>query len=167
MWSKQERKLRRAYGFDEVSVVPGQVTINPDQANIEFPWEGFKLSAPILAAAMDAVVSPAFAVKFDKIGGLAVMNLEGVQTKYDDPDSVIAEIVEAPEDKVTTLLQKVYSAPAREDLIGTRVEEIKSKGATCAVSVTPAFTEGLAPSAVFAASAPRPRRKGHGARGGL
>ena len=144
------KELRRTYGFDEVSIVPGQVTINPDQTNIEFSLDGITLSAPVMTAAMDAIVSPEFAVRFDQLGGLPVMNLEGVQTRYDDPGSVIAEIVEAPEDEATVLLQKVYSAPVREDLIGTRIEEIKSKGAKCAVSVTPALTKHLAPSAVEA-----------------
>ena len=144
------KQLGRAYGFDEVSIVPGQVTINPDQTNVEFSMDGITLSAPVIAAAMDAIFSPAFAVKFDQLGGLAVMNLEGVQTKYDDPDSVIAEIVGAPEEEATALLQKVYSAPVREDLIGTRVEKIKSLGAKCAISVTPAVTKRLAPSAVEA-----------------
>jgi IMP dehydrogenase len=99
---------------------------------------------------MDAVVSPAFASKFDKLGGLGVMNLEGVQTKYDDPDSILSEIAEAPEEDMTTLLQKVYSAPVKEDLIGKRVEETKAFGAKCAVSMTPAVTKSFAPVAVEA-----------------
>ena len=150
MPAPRTKQLGRAYGFDEVSIVPGQVTINPDQTNVEFSLDGISLSAPVITAAMDAIFSPTFAVEFDQLGGLAVMNLEGIQTKYDDPDSVIAEIVEAPEEQVTALLQKVYSAPVREDLVGVRVEEIKSLGAKCAVSVTPAVTKRLAPSAVEA-----------------
>jgi IMP dehydrogenase len=146
----QTRELRRTYGFDEDSIVPGQVTINPDQVSTEFSLGDITLSAPILAAAMDAVVSPDFAVTFDQLGGLAVMNLEGVQSRYDDPDSVIKEIVEAPEVEMTALLQKVYSARIKEELIGVRVDEIKSRGARCAVSVTPALTKQLSPSAVEA-----------------
>ncbi len=146
----QFKELRRAVGFDEVSIAPGQVTINPDQTNTEFSVDGITISAPVLAAAMDAIVSPQFAIGFDKLGGLAVMNLEGVQTKYDDPDEVIAEIVDAPRDEVPQLFQRVYAAPVKEELIGARIEEIKSNGAKCAVSVTPANTKRFAPLAVEA-----------------
>jgi IMP dehydrogenase len=146
----QFKELERAYGFDDVSIVPGQVTLNPDLSNIGFSIDGITLTAPVFGAAMDAVYSPAFASELDRLGGLAVMNLEGVHTRYDDPDSVMAEIVDGPEEKVTGLLQRVYSSPIREDLVGARVEEIKSSGAKCAVSVTPASTKRLAPLAVEA-----------------
>ena len=144
------KELRRAYGFDEIAIAPGDVTINPDQSKPEFSIDGTTLSAPILASAMDAVVSPTFAVELDKLGGLGVMNLEGVQTKYDDPEEVLGRIVEAPQEEVTSLLQHLYAAPVREDLVGARIEEIKSSGAKCAVSVTPANTKRLAPMAVDA-----------------
>ena len=147
MGAPQIREIRRAYGFDDVSLVPGEVTINPDQTSTEFSIDGTTISIPILAAAMDAIVSPAFAVEFHGLGGLAVMNLEGVQTKYDDPEEVLARLVEAPEEDATTILQEVYAAPVRDDLIGARVQEIKSSGARCAVSVTPANTKRLAPIA--------------------
>ena len=150
MATAQRGEIRRAYGFDEVAIVPGDVTINPDQTSKEFSLDGVTISAPVLASAMDAVVSPSFAVLMDSLGGLAVMNLEGVQTKYDDPDDVLARIASASDDEVTKLLQEVYAAPVREDLIGARIEEIKSNGAKCAVSVTPASTKRLAPIAVDA-----------------
>ena len=146
----QLTEIRRAYGFDEVAIVPGEVTINPDQVNTEFTIDGLTMSAPILASAMDAIVSPDFAVKMDEMGGLAVMNLEGVQTKYDEPDEVLARIVEAPEAEVTARLQELYAAPVREDLVGARIRKIKSSGAKCAVSITPASTKRLAPVAVDA-----------------
>ncbi len=146
----QFKELRRAYGFDEVAIVPGAVTINPDQTSTDFSVDGITLSTPILASAMDAIVSPEFAVKLHEVGGLAVMNLEGVQAKYDKPQDVIDEIVQAPAEQVTALLQKVYAAPIRDDLIGKRVEEIKQSGAKCAVSVTPANTKRLAPVAAEA-----------------
>ena len=146
----QFKELRRAYGFDEVAIAPGEVTINPEQASTEFSVDGITLSAPVLASAMDAIVSPAFAVEFDKLGGLAVMNLEGVQTKYDEPDEPLARIAHASREEATAVLQEVYAAPVRDDLIGARVEEIKSSGAKCAVSVTPANTKRLGPPAVDA-----------------
>ena len=99
---------------------------------------------------MDAIVSPAFAIKFYEMGGLAVMNLEGVQTRYDDPGEILNEIADAKKEDATEILQKAYTAPIRESLVGDRGQEIKSKGALCAVSITPANTKWLAPIAVEA-----------------
>ncbi len=144
------KEVRRAYGFDEVAIAPGSFTINPDQTSTDFSIDGMTMSMPILAAAMDAIVSPSFAAKFDDLGGLAVMNLEGVHTRYEDSDAMLEEIVEAPKEEATNVLQRVYTAPIQEHLIGERVEEIKSSGAKCAVSVTPASTKRLAPVAVEA-----------------
>ena len=147
MVTPQFKEVRRAYGFEEIAIVPGEFTVNPDQTSTEFSVNGTTLAAPILASAMDAVVSPAFASKMDALGGLAVMNLEGIQTKYDNPDEQIAKIVNAPKESVTEVLQTIYQVPIREDLVGRRVEEIKSSGAKCAVSVTPAATKRLVPIA--------------------
>ena len=144
------KELRRAYGFDEIAIVPGDVTINPDQANTEFSINGTTLSAPIIASAMDAIVSPSFAVELGKQGGLGVMNLEGVQTRYDDPDEVLSRIADAPREEATAVLQSIYAAPIKEKLVGARIDEIKSNGAKCAVSVTPANTKRLGPMAVAA-----------------
>ena len=146
----QFKEIRRTYGFDEVAIAPGSVTINPEMTSTEFSVDGITLPVPVLAAGMDAVVSPDFAVRMDELGGLAVMNLEGVQARYDDPGEVLARIAETPQEEVTGLLQRLYSAPIREDLIGARVEEIKKNGAKCAVSVTPASTKRLAPMAAEA-----------------
>ena len=143
-------ELRRAYGFDEVAIAPGDVTINPDLTSIDFSIDGIELSTPILASAVDAIASPSFATEMDRLGGMAVMNLEGIQTRYDDPQAALDEIVETPRDEVIATLQRVYSAPIRTDLIGKRIDETKSSGAKCAVSVTPASTKQLAPAAVEA-----------------
>ena len=137
MGDRQVKEIRRAYGFDEVAIVPGEVTINPDLVSTDFSIDGITLSTPVLASAMDAIVSPSFAVEMDKVGGLGVMNLEGVQTKYDEPDEVLSQIVDAPRDEVMGVLQKVYAAPVREDLIGTRIEEIKREGVKCLFSSLP------------------------------
>ena len=143
-------ELRRAYGFDEIAIAPGDVTINPDLTSIDFSIDGIELSAPVLASAVDAIASPSFAAEMDRLGGMAVMNLEGIQTRYDDPQAALDEIVEAPWDEVIATLQRVYSTPIRTDLIGKRIDETKSSGARCAVSVTPASTKRLAPAAVEA-----------------
>jgi IMP dehydrogenase len=141
------KEMERAYGFDEVALVPGDVTINPDQTNIDFTVKNYTLSIPILASAMDAIVDPAFAIKLNKLGGLAVLNLEGIQTRYENPDEVLNQIAQTPEKEVTSLLQKVYSAPIQEKLISKRIDAIKQAGVICAVSITPANTKRLSPIA--------------------
>lgn len=141
------KEIERAYGFDEVSLVPGDVTINPDQTDIDFTLRDYSFSVPILASAMDAIVDTSFAVKFSRLGGLAVLNLEGVQTRYENPDDVLQQIAQTPESEVTSLLQKIYSEPIKEDLVSQRIQEVKRAGAICAVSVTPATTKRLAPIA--------------------
>ena len=145
MTTPQSRQLRRAYGFDEVAIVPGDVTINPEQTDIDFKVEGLTFTIPVLASAMDAVTDVNFAILMGKLGGLAVLNLEGVQTRYDNPQEVLAEIAQAPDAEVTPLLQKVYSQPIKENLVGQRIQAIKKSGAACAVSVTPANTKQFAP----------------------
>ena len=145
METPQFKELRRTYGFDEVALVPGDVTVNPEQVNIDLKVGGITLDIPILASAMDAVVDPKLAAALGKLGGLAVLNLEGVQTRYQDADSVLAEIATKSDAEVTPFLQKVYSEPIKENLIGERIQEIKRSGAVCAASVTPANTKGFAP----------------------
>ena len=150
MAAPQFRQLRRSYGFDEVAIVPGNVTINPDQTSIDFKIESFTFAIPILASAMDAVTDVNLAILMSQLGGLAVLNLEGIQTRYDNPREVLSEIAQAPDTEVTPLLQKVYSQPIKENLIGERIQSIKKSGAVCAVSVTPANTKRFAPIAAEA-----------------
>ena len=145
MTMPQFKQLRRSYGFDEVAIVPGDITINPEQTNIDFKIENFTFSIPILAAAMDAVTDVNFAILLGRLGGLAVLNLDGVQTRYDNPQDILAEITQESDAKVTALLQKIYSQPIKENLIGERIQAIKKAGAVCAVSVTPANTKRFAP----------------------
>lgn len=139
------KRARRAYGFDEVALVPGGITINPDEIELSFVLDGVTMSLPILAAAMDGVVDPRFAVAMGALGGLAVLNLDGVQTRYEDPTEVLNSIAEAPGDEINRLLQKIYTAPVQDGLIGQRVEEIKRGGVPCAVSTTPASAQRRAP----------------------
>ena len=145
-----KRRMRYGYGFDEVALAPGDVTINPEQTDITFTIGDFDFSIPILASAMDAVVDAPFAIAMSKLGGLAVLNLEGLQTRYQDPDGILAEIAGAPDGEITALLQKVYSEPIKETLVAERIRAIKNGGAICAASVTPASTKWLAPIAVAA-----------------
>ena len=146
----QHRTLRQTYGFDDVALVPGDITINPDQTDINLAIDKLNFSIPILASAMDGVVDVQFAIALSKLGGLAVLNLEGVQTRYPDPDGVLEKIANAPQHEVTALLQKIYSEPIKENLVADRIKAIKKAGATCAVSLTPANTKRLSPLAVEA-----------------
>ncbi len=140
----RSKELRRAYGFDEVAIVPGNITINPEQTDINFKIGDLTFSIPVIAAAMDAVCDTSFATLMDKLGGLAVLNLEGVQTRYDNPEEILAQIARAPQAEVTSLLQKIYSEPIKENLIGERIGAIKKAGARCAVSLTPANAKRFA-----------------------
>jgi len=144
------KELRPAYGFDDVAIVPGEVTVNPEMSDASFALDRFRFAMPVLAADLDAVVDPRFAVAFHRMGGLALLNLEGLQTRYSDPDAALAEILSASDEDATAVIQKVYSQPIREELVGERVGEIKAGGAVCAVSATPANTKRVAPLAVEA-----------------
>ena len=145
MATSKFKQLRRSYGFDEVAIVPGDATINPEQTNIDFKIGSFTFPIPIIASAMDAVTDVNFAVLMSKLGGLAVLNLDGIQTRYDNPAEILAEIAQAPSGEVTALLQKIYSQPIKENLIGERIQAIKKSGAVCAVSLVPATTKRFAP----------------------
>ena len=137
------RELRQAYGFDEVAIVPGDVTINPEQTDVSFKIGSIEFPIPIIASAMDGVTDPSFAIAMSKKGGLAVMNLDGVQCRYERPDDVLAEIAHAPAEEVTALMQKIYAQPIREELVAERIQTIKKAGAIAAVSVVPANTKRL------------------------
>ncbi len=138
------KQLRRSYGFDEVAIVPGDTTINPEQTNIELKIGDITLDLPIIAAAMDAVSDVNYCVKMGKLGGLAVMNLEGIQSRYDNPHEILDEIARAPQAEVTALMQKAYSQPIKENLIGDRIRAIKKAGVLCAVAVAPINTKRIA-----------------------
>ncbi|MGK2966380.1 MAG: GuaB3 family IMP dehydrogenase-related protein [Tepidiformaceae bacterium] len=144
MTAPQFKQLRRAYGFDEVAIVPGDVTINPELTEVGLDIGNHHFDIPFMASAMDAVVDPSFAIEMHKAGGLAVLNLEGVWTRYDDPSSILQEVAAASRDEATAILQSAYQAPMRDDLIARRVKEIKDGGATAAVSVTPINTKRMA-----------------------
>ena len=114
MWIGRNRKARVTYGFDEIALVPGEVTINPNEVDTTFEiprpgdQEPLKLKIPIIASAMDGVTNVRFCIEMAKLGGLGVVNLEGVQTRYDDPEDVLAQIAKADKNTVTELIQKLY-----------------------------------------------------------
>jgi IMP dehydrogenase len=149
MWIGRNRKARVTYGFDEIALVPGEVTINPAEVDTSFliprkDGTTIKLKIPIIASAMDGVTDVKFCIEMGKLGGLGVINLEGVQTRYENPAEVLDQVVKADKDEVTTLIQKLYLEPIKEDLIGRRVEELKKAGVLAAVSSIPQKAERFA-----------------------
>nr|WP_242524147.1 GuaB3 family IMP dehydrogenase-related protein [Methylacidiphilum caldifontis] len=146
MWIGRNRKARVCYGFDEISLVPGEITINPEEVDTSFEithpsGKTLKLKIPILASAMDGVTDPKFCIEMNRLGGIGVINLEGIQTRYEKPQEVIEEIIKCDQSKVTELLQKIYSAPVQEKLIALRIEELKKANALAAVSSIPQKAE--------------------------
>src|SRR5918912_1367 len=131
-------RLRPAYGFDDVALVPGALTIDPEDVDVSWQIGSHRFDLPVLASAMDGVVDPEFAIALGRLGGLAVLNLDGLQTRYDDPSEPLAAITAAPAEQATALLQDLYRAPVRNDLIKRRIEQIKAGGVLAAVSTTPA-----------------------------
>ena len=134
--SKVDR-LRPTYGFEDVSLAPGIETIEPSDVELGQSFCGIELAIPILAAAMDAVVDPGFAGALARLGGLAVLNLEGVQARYEDPTSILDRIAAAPDDEVQAVLSEAYAAPIQDALVARRIEEIHAAGSKAAVSATP------------------------------
>ena len=130
--------LRPTYGFEDVSLAPGTDTIEPADVDLTQTFCGIDLAIPILASAMDAVVDVRMAGALAGLGGLAILNLEGVQTRYDEPDEVVARIAAAADDEVQALLAEAYRQPIREDLIARRLDELHATGSRAAVAATPA-----------------------------
>ena len=149
MWIGRNRKARVTYGFDEIALVPGEVTINPAEVDTSFliprkDGSSITLRIPILASAMDGVTDVKFCTEMSRLGGVGVINLEGVQTRYEHPEEVLEEVVKADKDSVTTLIQKLYLEPIKEELVSRRVEQLKKNGAIAAVSSIPQKAERFA-----------------------
>ena len=137
--------LRPTYGFEDVSLAPGTSTVEPADVDLAQAFCGIELAVPILASAMDAVVDAGFAGEMSRLGGLAILNLEGVQTRYEDPGVILGRIAEAADGEVQDLLAQAYLEPVREDLIARRIEEIHAAGSKAAVAATPAAARRYGP----------------------
>ncbi|MEX2010997.1 MAG: GuaB3 family IMP dehydrogenase-related protein [Chloroflexota bacterium] len=137
--------MRPTYGFEDVSLAPGVNTVEPADVDLGQSFCGISLAIPVLAAAMDAVVDPPFAGALARLGGLAVLNLEGVQTRYDDPSPILARISGARDEEVHDILAEAYAPPIREELVARRIEEIHAAGSKAAVAATPAAARRLGP----------------------
>ena len=135
------KTARRAYGLDEIAIVPSRRTRDPEDVDISWSLGNLQLDLPCLASALDAAVDPETAGIIGSLGGLAVLNLEGIQTRYEDPAPVLEEIASLPQHKATRIMQEIYAEPIKEELIFRRVQEIKDKGVIAAASLTPQRVE--------------------------
>src|SRR5688572_22014980 len=126
------KKGRRAYGFDDIAIVPSRRTRDPDDVDVSWALGPYRFELPLLASAMDGVVSPQTAIELNRLGGLAVLNLEGIWSRYEDAEEQLAEIAAAPPELATRKMQEVYQAPLQPELIARRIEEIKAAGAVAA-----------------------------------
>ena len=144
------KELKPAYGFDDVAITPGDITINPEMADLTTNFDGLKLDVPFIASAMDAVVDPKFAIEMTKAGGLAVMNMDGLHTRYEDTAPIYEEIAAAPREEATAIMQRIYSAPQKPELIAKKIEKVKKGGGIAAVSFVPQSAKRMGPLAVEA-----------------
>jgi len=132
---------RRAYGFDDIAIVPSRRTRDPEDVDISWEIDAFTFGLPLMAAAMDGVVSPATAIEIGRLGGVGVLNLEGLWTRYEDPEPLFEEIASLDTEKATLRMQEIYGEPIKEELIGQRITEIKEAGVVSCASVTPQRTD--------------------------
>jgi IMP dehydrogenase len=132
------KKARRAYGIDEIALVPGPRTLDPSLADTSWTIGNINREIPIIASAMDSVVDVNMAAKLSQIGALGVLNLEGIQTRYEDPNPILDRIVSVGKTEFVTLMQELYAEPIKPELIKKRIAEIKAQGGIAAVSATPA-----------------------------
>ncbi len=134
---------RQAYGFDDIAIVPSRRTRDPEDCDISWEIDAFRFELPLMASAMDGVVSPATAIALGHLGGVGVLNLEGLWTRYDDPEPLLDEISTLDAEKATLRMQEIYAEPIKEELVGRRISEIKAAGVTSCASVTPQRTYQL------------------------
>ena len=136
---------RRAYGFDDIAIVPTRRTRDPEDVSIVWEIDAYRFDLPLMASAMDGVVSPETAIAIGRLGGVGVLNLEGLWTRYEDPEPILDEIAGQPPEKATLRMQELYAEPIKPDLIGERIRQINDAGVVSCASVTPQRTEQLAP----------------------
>lgn len=139
------KTARRAYGFDDIAIVPTRRTRDPEDVSIAWEIDAYRFDLPLMASAMDGVVSPETAIAIGQLGGVGVLNLEGLWTRYEDPEPVLDEIASQPPEKATLRMQELYAEPIKPELIGGRIRQIKDAGVISCASVTPQRTEQLAP----------------------
>ena len=136
---------RRSYGFDDIAIVPSRRTRDPEEVDISWEVDAFRFELPVMASPADSVVSPATAASLGDLGAVGVLHLEGVWTRYEDPEPILDEIASLPDGKATTRMQEIYAEPVQPELVEARIEELRATGHTVAVAVSPQHTVALAP----------------------
>ncbi|MGQ0849238.1 MAG: GuaB3 family IMP dehydrogenase-related protein [Actinomycetota bacterium] len=142
------KTARQAYGLDDIAIVPSRRTRDPDDVDISWQLDGLRFELPMMGSAMDSVISPYTAVTIGRLGGIGVLNLEGLWTRYQDPEPYFEEIAELPPEKATRRMQDIYLEPIKSGLVGERVTEMKSAGIITAASITPQRARELGPAAL-------------------
>ena len=137
------KRARRAYAFDDIAIVPSRRTRDPQDVSVSWTIDAFTFEIPVLAAPMDSVVSPATAITFGKLGGLGVLDLEGVWTRYEDPEPVLKEIQNLDPAGATTRMQEIYAEPIKPELVTARLAEIRAAGVPVAGALSPQRTQEL------------------------
>jgi IMP dehydrogenase len=135
------KRARRAYSFDDVAVVPSRRTRDPEDVSVSWQIDAYHVDLPVLAAPMDSVMSPATAIELGRLGGIGVLDLEGLWTRYQDPEPVLAEIIGLADDDATRRMQEIYAEPIKPELITERLREIRDSGVTVAGSLSPQRTQ--------------------------
>ncbi|HET7523571.1 MAG TPA: IMP dehydrogenase, partial [Acidimicrobiales bacterium] len=141
---------RRAYGFDDIAIVPSRRTRDPEDVDISWEIDAYRFELPLMASAMDGVVSPATAIEIGRLGGVGVLNLEGLWTRYEDPEPLFDEIAKLDNEKATARMQQIYTEPIKPELVTQRIREIKEAGVVSCASLTPQRTEQFAKALVEA-----------------
>src|SRR5215212_6267973 len=137
------KSARRAYDLRDISIVPSRRTRDPEDVDISWQIDAFRFDLPLLASALDGVVSPATAIEIGRLGGVGVLNLEGPWTRYDDPEPLLAEITGLDDAEATRRMQEVYEAPIQPELVARRIAEVREAGVTVAAALSPQRTAQL------------------------
>ena len=137
------KRARRAYSFDDIAIVPSRRTRDPEEVNVAWQIDAYRFELPILAAPMDSVMSPDTAIAFGRYGGLGVLNLEGLWTRYEEPEPLLAEIAGLDDAEATRRMQEVYEAPILPELVSRRIAEVREAGVTVAAALSPQRTAQL------------------------
>jgi IMP dehydrogenase len=144
------KSARQAYGFDDIAIVPSRRTRDPEDVDISWQIDAYKFELPVLGSAMDGAMSPLTAIELGRLGGLGVLNLEGLWTRYEDPMPLFEEIRELDDDKATARMQQMYLEPIKLELVAERIKQMKDSGVTTSASVTPARTTWMSKTIVDA-----------------
>ena len=137
------KRGRTAYSFDDIAIVPSRRTRDPEEVSVAWQIDAYRFEIPVMAAPMDSVVSPATAIEIGRLGGVGVLNLEGLWTRYEDPEPLLEEISGLADDQVTRRMQEEYDSPVVPELVAARIAQVREAGVTVAAALSPQRTAQL------------------------